>query len=255
MRWYSTERHTGRSLRDCSFLPVGEAFRLPKYPLRHHSLPQGNISKFCHAELYRICRRQIYRVLRSKTYRQNTPSRGGGWVNEVNPGGGMACTTVRKKPATMRKTQVYRPRSTPAPLGHPLRLRYPVFSLPTGRLPRPPTAAHTALALDSATGGGQARGPGRGYLVRWWMREAERLPYIVKAQDTMFHFLHTGNSTCILAFPLPTKAVAFAGSPLYFRRGRVSRPGSFSLMHLHPLRPVCALGTSPKGRGCGIFQE
>ena len=41
------------------------------------------------------------------------------------------------------------------------RLRCPALSSVTKHLPRSPTAAHTALTLDSATGGGQARGHGR----------------------------------------------------------------------------------------------
>ena len=40
----------------------------------------------------------------------------------------------------------------------PFRLRFPVCALPPMRLRCTQTAAHTALALDSATGSGQARG-------------------------------------------------------------------------------------------------
>ena len=37
--------------------------------------------------------------------------------------------------------------------------------------------------------------------------------HIVKEQDTTLHFLQAENSVCVLTFPLPTKAFAFAGSP------------------------------------------
>ena len=43
---------------------------------------------------------------------------------------------------------------------------------------------------------------------------ADRGTHFVKAQDTMFHFPQAENSTCILAFPLPTKAVRLCGGPL-----------------------------------------
>ena len=36
----------------------------------------------------------------------------------------------------------------------------------------------------------------------------------VKAQATTLHFPQAENATCSLAFPLPTKALAFAGTPL-----------------------------------------
>ena len=38
--------------------------------------------------------------------------------------------------------------------------------------------------------------------------------HIVKVQDTMFHFLQAGNSTRILTFPLPTKAIRLCGGPI-----------------------------------------
>ena len=41
-----------------------------------------------------------------------------------------------------------------------VRLRYSVSSSVAKHLPRSPIAAHTAIALDSATGGGQSRGRG-----------------------------------------------------------------------------------------------
>ena len=51
------------------------------------------------------------------------------------------------------------------------RLRCPALSSVTKHLPRSPTAAHTALALDSAPGGGQARG----YLLRYAQAVRDRL--------------------------------------------------------------------------------
>ena len=38
--------------------------------------------------------------------------------------------------------------------------------------------------------------------------------HIVEAQDTTLHFLQAGNFTCILASPLPTKAVRLCGGPI-----------------------------------------
>ena len=63
-----------------------------------------------------------------------------------------------------------------------------------------------------------------------------RLPHLVRAQVTMFHFPQVENSTCALALPLPTKAIRLCGVPImdWLRNDREGTiPGSQGNNHRH----------------------
>ena len=78
-----------------------------------------------------------------------------------------------------------------------VRLRYSVSSSVTKHLPRSPIAAHTAIALDSATGGGQSRG---------------RCHSLRQSTSHNVTFSASGKFHLCLGFSSPHKA-GFAGPP------------------------------------------
>ena len=79
-----------------------------------------------------------------------------------------------------------------------VRLRYSVSSSVTKHLPRSPIAAHTAIALDSATGGGQSRG---------------RCHSLRQSTSHNVTFSASGKFHLCLGFSSPHKA-GFAGAPV-----------------------------------------
>ena len=117
-----------------------------------------------------------------------------------------------------RMSSVFRP-SSPTDRCHSLPSLFPppaaVGSLPKCRMPNAGMGCTPQSASLTAPLQGSLRG------------DVGIAPYVVEAQDTMLHFPQAGNFTCVMASPLPTKAVRLCGVPgLYQGRfsGRETRP-------------------------------